>query len=172
MGKKSKIDFIIHEDDFKKIVFRFLPKQSSCHSFSELPPTKWEEVYKVYYSYKIFVRWKKSNYTYEVFDSGCDECSIIDEVASRINYIIEGKQSITVNYCGEDTTIELLDSEMLPFGDGVSWIINKGYTGYQFVLWNSNAVGYRFYLENNRLKKFGDYLTKCCEYMLAHGDPI
>lgn len=173
MKKKSKIDFIIHENGYEKITFRFLPQQSSCHSFGDNPPTKWEEVYKVYYAYKIFVSWKDDNYRKELFSCSCDECSIIDEVAGRIKHIVEGKKSITVNCYGKDYVIKLLNNEILPCGDGVSWTINKlrGNT-YEIVLWGYNEVGYRFHLNKDRLKEFGEYLNECCEYMLAHGDPI
>ena len=37
---------------------------------------------------------------------------------------------------------------------------------------NCDGIGYRFNLNKKRLKEFGEYLNSCCEYMLAHGDPI
>ena len=173
MKKKSKIDFVINESDYKETIFRFLPRQSSCHSFGDNPPTKWEEVYKVYYSYKIFTRWKNDNFTKVVFDCSCDECSIIDEVAASIKHIISGKKSITVNFHGKKYVIDLLNKEMLPHGDGVSWTINElDKDMYGIVLWGHHEVGYRFCLEKNKLREFGEYLNECCEYMLAHGDPI
>ena len=39
-------------------------------------------------------------------------------------------------------------------------------------MWDFDNTGYRFTLEKNELKAFGEYLNECCEYMLAHGDPI
>ena len=50
MDKISKIDFVIHENDCEEVIFRFLPQQSSCHSFGDEPPKNWDGVYKVYYS--------------------------------------------------------------------------------------------------------------------------
>lgn len=174
MYKKRKIDFVLYEDNDEIIVFRFYPRQSYCHSFNDIPPTKWEEVYKVYYAYSIFRRLKDDNFTEVLFDCGCDECSIIDEIANRIKLIIEGKKRVTVNHMDEEYTIELLDDEVLPFGDGVSWTINKCRQPdlYEIVLWKYDETGYRFYLEKNKLRELGLYLQECCDYMLAHGDPI
>ena len=173
MKKKNKIDFVINESDYKKIVFRFLPRQSSCHGFGDEPPKNHNDIYKVYYAYKIFIRWKDNNFTKEVFNCSCDENSIIGEVAARIKYIVDGKKSVTVNWHDEEYIVELLNKEILPLGDGVSWTINEhGKDVYEIVLWGDYEVGYRFYLEKDKLKKFGEYLNECCEYMLAHGDPI
>lgn len=174
MRKKRKIDFILHEDDVKMLVFRFRPRQSNCHSFDEIPPKTWNDVYKVYYSYSIFERWKDDNYADILFDCSCDECSVIDEVSARIKHIIDGRKTITVRHMGEEYVIELLNNEVVPFGVGVSWIINKCKNSdlYEIMLWNYNDTGYRFYINKDRLKKFGEYLNLCCEYMLAHGDPI
>ena len=75
---------------------------------------------------------------------------------------------------GNEYTIELLNDEIFPFGMGVSWIINKYNQPdlYEFILWDWENRGYRFYLEKDKMKEFGEYLDECCEYMLAHGDPI
>ena len=174
MNKKRKIDFILYENDDQMIVFRFLPRQSGCHSFNDNPPTKWEEVYKVYYSYKIFRRWKDDNFSELLFNSNCDECSVIDEIAARIKYIVAGEKSITMNYMNEEYTIELLNNEVRSIGYGVSWIINglRESNLYEISLWNHDEIGYRFCLEKDKLAEFGEYLNECCEYMLAHGDPI
>lgn len=174
MNKKRKIDFTLYEDKEEIVVFRFYPRQSSCHSFGEEPPKNRNEVYKVYYSYKIFRRWKEDNSAEILFDSYCDECSAIDEVAVRIKHIVNGEKSVTVKHLGEDFTIELLDNEIYSFGDGISWIISecRKEGSYQVILWNSEDKGYRFFADKETLKKFGEYLTECCEYMLAHGDPI
>ena len=74
--------------------------------------------------------------------------------------------------------IELFDNEIYPFGDGVSWTINKiinmwdDEVRYKISLWKYNHYGYRFYIDKDKLKDFGEYLKECCEYMLAHGNPI
>ena len=51
MSKKRKIDFVLEESDTAKLIFRFYPRRSSCHSFGDEPPKDWSDVYKVYYSY-------------------------------------------------------------------------------------------------------------------------
>ena len=178
MKKKRKIDFIINQTEDERLIFRFYPRKSSCHSFNEVPPTKPEEIYKVYYSYAIISQWKlKSDSQWESdvkYYEPCDECSIIDEISERIKYIIEGKTSITVNHRDKEYVIELLNNEVQPFGDGVSWTINdcRKKDLYEIVLWNSEEIGYRFYLEKDKLKEFGKYLNECCEYMLIHGEAI
>ena len=174
MWKKRKIDFVLYEDDDEILIFRFRPRQSSCHSFNEKPPTKWEEVFKVYYSYSVFRRWKEDNNIEMLFDCYCDECSAIGEVSARIERIVNGERQVTVSRKDKEYVIELLNNEIYDFGDGVSWIINecKNPNYYEVVMWKYDEIGYRFYLEKDKLKKFGEYLNECNEYMLAHGDPI
>ena len=173
MWKKKKIDFVLYEDDDEMIVFRFRPRQSNCHSFNENPPESWREVYKVYYSYVIYKRWKDDNFHTVLFDCYCDECSIIDVVASTIKRIVNGEKTVATRCMGNEHIIELLNNEIMPFGVGVSWIINECRQPdlYEFVLWDWCDKGYRFYLEKDKMKEFGEYLNECCEYMLAHGDP-
>lgn len=171
--KKRKIDFVLKEDEDDIFIFRFYPRSSSCHSFGSVPPTSWEEVYKVYYSYAVIQRWKDGGSSRILFSSGCDECSIIDEVAARCLYLSEGKKSVVRNFDGKDYTIKLLNNEMYPTGDGVSWDITKvGNDYYEFTMFDWNDVGFRFAIKSDRLKEFGEYLNECCEYMLTHGDPI
>ena len=170
--KIKNIDFVIQETKYDKTIFRFLPRQSSCHSFGDDPPTKWSEVYKVYYSYKVIIECDDGDIK-TVYDSGCDECSIIDAVAYSCQLLSEGKREIAKTYDGETRTIKLLDHEILPSGYGVLWTIREAWNeNFCFELFNWNNVGYRFFLGKERLKEFGDYLEGCCEYMLAHGDPI
>ena len=63
---------------------------------------------------------------------------------------------------------------MLPFGDGVSWNIHKHYRSkvYDITMFDWKNTGYRMVLGIDKLAEFGKYLEECCEYMLAHGDPI
>lgn len=173
MKKKRKIDFILHEDDKEIVVFRFYPRQSNCHNFNDIPPKKWDEVYKVYFSYRIFRRWKDDNCTEILFDCLCDECSVIKEISNRIEYIVQGKETISVSCGGKEYIIKLFDEEVFPIGYGVSWIIHKlSSDEYLVTLWEWNNTGYRFVLDKYKLKAFGEYLNECSEYMLTHGDPI
>lgn len=175
MNKVNKIDFILHDDEYETIIFRFRPRKSSCHSFGDNPPKSWNEVYKVYYSYSIFKKYKNFNGHTNLFNCSCDECSIIDDVASRCLYLADGVTSVDVPHprTGEIRTVQLLDSEIHPFGDGVSWGIKHLHDDfYGISMFNWDGTGYRFSLDQKELKQFGEYLNKCCEYMLAHGDPI
>lgn len=185
MSKKRKIDFILHEDDDKKIVFRFYPRQSSCHSFGDEPPKSWNNVYKLYYYYRILRFWKEDDGSidrdYDVlFDAGCDECSIIDEIGHICLLLADG---LEVFKRGDGREIELLNQRIYPFGTGVEWTIIKRicddwededikHVYYTFTLFDYWDVGFRFTLEDKDIKAFGKYLLECCEYMLAHGDPI
>lgn len=187
MKKKRKIDFIIHEDEDEKIIFRFYPRQSTCHSFVDEPPKNWNEVYKVYYYYRVLGFWKEEDGSIDrdydiLFDSGCDECSDIDEVAYVCSLLADG---IEVYKREDGEEIQLLNKEMFPFGMGVSWTISKhirssydweegepDITHYTFTLFDWWNKGFKFTLEEKDIKTFGEYLKECCEYMLAHGDPI
>lgn len=175
MNKIKKIDFVIRDNGDEQIIFRFRPRQSSCHSFGDDPPTSWDDVYKVYYSYSIFKKYKDDNTSKILFDCKCDECSSIDKVATRCLYLADGCTSIDIKhpYTGEPYTIHFLDNEIHPFGYGVHWSIKQLNDNlYSISMFNCDDVGYRFCLKQYKLKEFGNYLNKCCEYMLAHGDPI
>lgn len=188
MGKKRKIDYIIEENDNSRLIFRFYPRQSSCHSFGDEPPKSWDDVYKVYFSYAIIEQWRYSSddqWQSEVlFYEQCDECSIIDDIAMRCSLLADGTE-VFKREDGEE--IQLLNNSILPFGMGVEWTISKHvcteygwdeddediiHTYYIFILFDYNGKGYKFTLEEKNMKSFGEYLHECCEYMLAHGDPI
>lgn len=174
MNKVRRIDFVLYEDDDEMLVFRFRPRQSNCHSFNDTPPVTWDDVYKVYYSYAIFRRYKDGSGHTILFSCSCDECSIIDEVAARCVYLAEGKQTVDVIHprTDETRTIKLLNNQMIPMGMGVSWEIKKICHKYEFDLFDCGGVGFRFCIGKEMMKRFGEYLNECCEYMLAHGDPI
>ena len=91
MGKKRKIDFVLEESDTSKLIFRFYPRRSSCHSFGEEPPKNWSDVYKVYYSYSVIFVGKEDNWHKTLFNCHCDECSMIGEIAERCKLLAEGK---------------------------------------------------------------------------------
>ena len=98
MGKVNKIDFVLHEDEYETIIFRFRPMRSSCHSHGDHPPTSWSEVYKVYYSYAIIKKYGDGDRSSVLFNCDCDECSIIDEVAARCQYLANGQASVDVKH--------------------------------------------------------------------------
>lgn len=185
MGKKRKIDYIIEQSDDERLVFRFYPKQSSCHGFGDEPPKSWSEVYKVYYSYAIIKQWKfnpDDQWKSEVmFYEDCDECSIIDEVGMRCLLLADGLETLK-GADGKET--QLLNQRIIPFGMGTEWTISKrtcveynyeddiNHAYYDFVLFDYSDKGFRFVLEENQMKSFGEYLIECCVYMLTHSDPI
>ena len=186
MSKKRKIDFILAQSDDERLVFRFYPRQSSCHSFGDEPPKSWSEVYKVYYSYAILKQWKfdiEDQWETEImFEEDFDECSIIDEVGQRCLLLADGYETFERK---DGERIPLLDRTIYPFGMGTNWTISKrildGYdkdgkniidTYYKFTLFNYFNKGFKFSINEKDIKAFGEYLLECCEYMLAHGDSI
>lgn len=178
MSKKRKIDYIIEQSDDERLVFRFYPRQSSCHSFGNEPPKSWSEVYKVYYSYAVIKQWKfnpEDQWESEImFYEHCDECSDIDEVGERCLLLADGYETFERE---DGERIQLLNKSMRPFGMGTEWTISKRFcvmTGnyYDFVLFDYSDKGFRFTINEKDIKSFGEYLLGCCEYMLAHGDPI
>lgn len=166
--KKKHLDFVLQENAFRKLIFRFYPRLSSCHSFGNEPPKTWDDVYKVYHNYKILSIPKLEPHTAQVlWDSGCDECSAISEVAAGCRLLAQGITELN----NEGTHIQLLDHAFLPFGDGVTWEIRKKGT-FCVQMYNSREQGYRMFFAEEDLERFGQYLEDCCEYMLEHGDPI
>ncbi len=180
MPKKRKIDFVLQENDDSKLIFRFYPRKSTCHSFNDIPPTKRDEVYKVYYSYAIFRSYSDDTHVDMLFNCECDECSVIDEVAARIALIVQGKKEYKgIDPYGEGYTIKLLNNEVFPLGYGVTWNISQHRNTesnkakwYKVEMWDYDNTGFRFTLDREKLNKFGEYLNECCEYMFAHGCPI
>lgn len=188
MSKKRKIDFILEERDDERLIFRFYPRKSHCHSHTDEPPTCWNEVYKVYYNYAIIKQWRfNPNDQWEsevMFHEGCDECSIIDEVGQRCLLLADDTE---VYKRKDGIEIQLLNERIYPFGMGTEWTITKhtcvtyGWneededvekTYYTFMLFDWFGKGFKFTLEDKNIEAFGKYLLECCEYMLAHGNPI
>ena len=184
MSKKRKIDYIIEQEDDERLIFRFYPRQSSCHSFGDEPPKSWSDIYKVYYSYAVIKQWKfnpEDQWESEImFYEHCDECSEIDEVGQRCLLLADG---IEVFKRDDGREIQLLDNRILPFGMGTNWTISKNtwtdwedksikHTYYKFTLFDCFDKGFRFSINEKDMKAFGEYLLGCCQYMFAHGDPI
>ena len=165
---RENIDFIIEETANCKMIFRFLPQESQYYDNS----SNSEEKPKLYYSYKIITMYDDGTII-DTFSSGRDECSVIDEVALACDLLSKGQKEIIKTTFDKTITIRLLNSEMYPLGDGVSWIIRRPFVDkYCFQMFKWDNTGYRFYLKKERMKEFADYLNECCEYMLKHGEPI
>lgn len=184
MKKQRHLDFLIEQNNKERLIFRFYPRKSSCHSFGDNPPTSWADVYKVYYSYAIIRQdkyYSDEEWKSEVmFKEPCDECSIIDDIAKRCFLLADG-QEIWERKNG--TPFSLLDNPVLPFGMGTEWTISKRswndfedeetiHTYFDFTLFNYNNRGFRFSIPKEKIRAFGEYLQNCCEYMLAHGNSI
>lgn len=185
MSKKRKIDYIIEQTNDIRLIFRFYPRQSSCHSFGDEPPKNWSDVYKVYYNYAIIrqVKWDNQWESEIMFHPHCDECSIIDGIGRICLLLADGYETFE----RENGEKYPLLNEMFRALGGVDWMISKhvcteyGYeeddediitTFYTFMLFDSCDKGFKLTLEDKDVKSFGEYLLGCCDYMLAHGNPI
>lgn len=174
MWKKRKIDFTLDENEYRKIIFRFYPRRSSCHSFGNEPPKSYNDVYKVYFAYSVLYIDKEDNSCEILFDCYCDECSKIDDIAASCKLLYDGIEIYKGidRFSGKEYEIQLLDKEFRPIGMGVSWTISKHATCYTFAMFYYTNKGYRFTLDKEKMNEFGEYLQGCCDYMLAHGNPI
>jgi len=183
MKKRRSIDFVLHEGKDERILFRFYPRSSSCHGFGDEPPKSRQGVYKVYFNYRIIQQYLDSNGAvdcyYILFDSRCDECSCIDQVAFCCKQIAKGVNK-RIDVDGEYfREVKYTDEEIMAFGMGVNWIIGepfpswnkeKYYCNFQLFRWD--GVGYRFTLPFEKVHSFGEYLDRVVDYMVEHGDPI
>lgn len=179
---KQKIDFIIYDEKDERLVFRFYPRRSHCHSFNENPPQSWNEVFKVYYAYSILKQWKDENGGIEstevMYKDPCDECSVIDTISECCeklsNGITEETRHLKVHDKDYERPVYYCNTEYYPLGDGTSWLIHPSnkQSMFKIEVWSDDDKGYRFYLSKEKLKEFGEYLNMCCEYMLKHGESI
>lgn len=120
------LEYPIYNSADESTIFRFDTEYSSCHSFNDKPPTKWEDVYKVYYYYQIVHIDKEDGEEKILFDSHCDERSILDEIAARCEYLAKGNKKVKITRDdGTTYTVKLLNQEIKPCGMGSFWTIRK-----------------------------------------------
>lgn len=164
---KENLDFVIDETSKCKMVFRFYPEKSSYNYNKGDLSLKSKEIEKIYY-YKILMIYK-DGHIQEVFDSSHDENSVIDEVALFCNLLSKGQKEIIKTTFSQTNVIKLLGTELYPLNDGVSWLIRRTFSDkFCIFLFRWDNVGYRFYLKNERMKEFADYLNNCDEYMIKN----
>lgn len=191
---ERKLDFVLDDNSEERLLFRFYPRQSHCHGFSDKIPKTWQEVYKVYYSWSIIQQYKANNKvtkTRIMYKELCDECSCLDQIAFACEKLCDGIECVEINdtktfeaskgASQHSRTINLLNNEFYPAGYGTSWrIVKRDYnwllnntTRYRFILFGWDDIGFRFTLNNKeKVKEFGEFLKQCCEYMLSHAEPI
>ena len=157
----NKFDFIIMDNDFRKIVFRFHPKQSSVHGFDDTHPNKWEDVYKVYFSYSIFCSYKENYPADTLFEQNFDECSAVYQVSYILGEIINNES--------------IKSKTITPFGDGTFWEIKYSHKDYftkekvwSVLMWMNNGRAYRFVITKTEAIKFKDCIDRFLDYMIRH----
>ena len=100
-------------------MFRFHTGDSHCHSFNDIPPCSWSDVYKVYYAYDIVYRYrfesggKQHELCEKLLETHFDECSRLRCVALTLMEIPDDAQEIP-----SDMPLETLT--FYPSGDGVT----------------------------------------------------
>ncbi len=165
---KRKFDFIIWDNkDYYRDIFRFYPRQTHVHSFNDVPPKSWKEVYKVYYSWAIIRQYYDENgkifSSAKLFNMDFDECSIIPDLYGIINYVDETEDIYDMPTWGQpaaDWTIQKIK-------------ISENNIYYQFYVFNNvTNQGYRFRLDSDEKDLFCKYLDSINEYALAHGEAI
>ena len=117
---KKHFDFILSEDSYdnSELVLRIYPMRSRCHVFDPKKQNKTiRDIYKTYMYWRILRRFRSEDGKFKesrvMFDSCCDECSIL--VEGGLRDIMKG-----ILY-KRPTDVQSL----LPMGDGVSWEIKR-----------------------------------------------
>lgn len=178
---KRKLDFELKMHSGLSYIFRFYPRQSHCHSFDDKSPKTHDDIYKVYFSYAVWQKWE--NAMKLLWESGCDECSAMEDVSYVCDEITNDVFS-ELNAVKDD-----YKEDIVPMGEGIIWTIQRAnrygfcesadgdYSRiqnvvYEFLMSRWDGVSYRFELSPKRTKAFGEFLKHCCDYMLEHGEPI
>lgn len=178
---KRKLDFELKMRSGLSYIFRFYPRQPHCHSFNDKPPKTHDDIYKVYFSYAVWQKWE--NAMKLLWESGCDECSAMEDVSYVCDEITNDVFS-ELNAVKDD-----YKEDIVPMGEGIIWTIHRAnrygfcesadgdYSRiqnvvYEFLMSRWDGVSYRFELSPKRTKEFGEFLKHRCDYMLEHGEPI
>lgn len=156
---EKNFGFLLKKSEDETIGFRFFPKRSHVHGFGEECPKTWEEVYKVYYDWGIYVTEFGRRWCFYVWD----ECSALDDVAEVITRFAAADRPDRVSFGA--------------FGDGADWEISYhvdeewNYRRFDFSVWN-HSRGYRFSLDRDDAVRFGAFIRRVLAYMLEHSEPI
>lgn len=155
--QKRSFGFVLKEDETRKLIFRFYPEDSHIHGFHEFSPTKWEEVYKTYYCWKILINEDGRRTSFGSYSD--EDCCFMNYVCQINELIRKGKN----------------DRREVPSFHGISWNIayhKRTHDFLEFELWTHDNIGYRFRLDVKTAKRFADFLAKVDAYMMKHSEPI
>ena len=165
MAKKRHLDFMIADNEDEKIMFRFYPKQSHMHGFSDEPPKSKGDVYKVYYTWAIFRTWggiwtnePKFEPWQEMFRIELDECSALEWMEAVVRDVID-----------KEKDMERAESLGQP---GSEWEIRRKNDILEFLVFdNWTDRGFRFWLTVRKAEEFCGYLQDINQHMLENGEP-
>lgn len=171
----SRWDYILYEDKHERVMFRLYPRHTYIHSFDDNPPTKWEEVYKVYYSWAIIKTYKDDDGKLEpesadrVFDMEWDECSNVVNLHAFIWWVIESQETFNYPTVGQPAA----DWIITPRDYYEEWE-NKYYEYYNFQVFdNCRNTGFRFRLDRKQTEDFANWLEEMNNRALVRcGCPI
>ena len=169
MQEMYSIDFMLEENEDRKLLFSFFPEESAMHGFADKAPKKFSEVYKVYYSWAIRQAdnesftgepvWGKYE---DVFAMHVDECSALLGIEDLLHDAAEEKpKELRVMSIGQP---------------GSEWVVTyrnvEGYERFTIHVWNNYTdKGFRFSLPPLKFREFARYIRGINEYMLAHSVP-
>lgn len=151
--------FLLKKNDSETIGFRFFPERSHVHGFGDECPKTWDEVYKVYYDWCIYMTDFGERSSFYVWDEG----SALADVAAAITKLAAADKTDNVSFNA--------------FGDGADWdiryFVNKesDMHDFEFGVWDHHR-GFRFYLDRDAALRFAAFIRKSLAYMLEHSEPI
>lgn len=100
--KEKNFGFLLKRNEYETVGFRFFPEHSHVHGFGGECPKTWDEVYKVYCVWSIYITKYGERSTFDVWDEG----SVLGSVADVITQFAAADKN--------DST---------SFGDGADWDI-------------------------------------------------
>ena len=151
--------FLLKRNENETIGFRFFPERSHVHGFGDECPKTWDEVYKVYYDWSIYMTDLDKRSSFYVWDEG----SALADIAAAITKLAAADKTDSASFNA--------------FGDGADWdiryFVNKecDMHSFEFGVWNHHR-GFRFYLDRDDALRFAAFIRKTLAYMLEHSEPI
>lgn len=176
---KQKFDFILDDrSSYHRDIFRFYPRRTHVHGFTDEPPKVWKEAYKVYYSWAIIRQYYDEEGRVKehimLLDMPTDECSQIPNLPMIIEYVMktgEEFDDFTFGQPAGDWTIK--QNNRYSTMDLLAENDKCYYEYYDFQVFNNSTnQGYRFRLNKEKTIEFCKWLKVINQYALDHSEGI